>query len=82
MAYRAMLSLWEYPDLIATGASEPETVFADDRYSNTVGGDEVAAMMLLDAAVYLQDDILAKVDRATMVRRAGIALSFARLPRV
>jgi asparagine synthase (glutamine-hydrolysing) len=65
MAYRAMISQWEFPEAVALGASEPGTPFADTRYSD-VAGDEIASMMLLDAAVYLPDDILVKVDRASM----------------
>ena len=62
---RAMISQWEFPEDVALGASEPGTPFADTRYSD-VAGDEIASMMLLDAAVYLTDDILVKVDRASM----------------
>ena len=64
-AYRAMMSIWEFPEQLARGASEPATTFVDPRYIDTVDG-EVPAMMLLDAATYLPDDILVKVDRASM----------------
>ena len=65
LAYRAMMSIWEFPEQLARGASEPATTFVDPRYIDTVDG-EVPAMMLLDAATYLPDDILVKVDRASM----------------
>jgi asparagine synthase (glutamine-hydrolysing) len=64
-AYRAMLSQWEFPETVAIGASEPETVFFDGAYAD-VAGAEMPLMMLLDAAMYLPDDILVKVDRASM----------------
>jgi asparagine synthase (glutamine-hydrolysing) len=65
LAYRAMISQWEFPEDLVVGASEPGTPFADPRYTG-VAVDEIASMMLLDAAVYLTDDILVKVDRASM----------------
>jgi asparagine synthase (glutamine-hydrolysing) len=65
LSYRAMISQWEFPDALVVGASEPDTPFTDTRYSD-VTGDEIASLMLLDAAVYLTDDILVKVDRASM----------------
>ncbi|HYI91946.1 MAG TPA: asparagine synthase (glutamine-hydrolyzing) [Bryobacteraceae bacterium] len=65
LAYRAMVSLWEFPQAVACGGVEATTPFADSRYRN-VGGDEIATMMLLDTSVYLPDDILVKVDRASM----------------
>ena len=65
LAYRAMISQWEFPEDVVLSASEPETPFADRRYTD-VARDEIGAMMLLDAAVYLTDDILVKVDRASM----------------
>jgi asparagine synthase (glutamine-hydrolysing) len=63
--YRAMLSHWEYPEQLAGGAAELPTPFLDPRYSD-VAGDAIPAMMLIDAAGYLSDDILVKVDRASM----------------
>ncbi len=65
LAYRAMVSQWEFPSQLAVGGTEPPTAFGDAEYAE-VTGDEVAAMMLIDAAVYLPDDILVKVDRASM----------------
>jgi asparagine synthase (glutamine-hydrolysing) len=64
-AYRAMLSHWEFPARIVSGAHEPSTLFLDPRYAE-VAGDEMQSMMLIDAAVYLPDDILVKVDRTSM----------------
>ena len=64
-AYRAMVSAWEFPERVAYGASELATPFMDPRYAGAVDG-EIPAMMLLDAATYLPDDILVKVDRASM----------------
>jgi asparagine synthase (glutamine-hydrolysing) len=64
-AYRAMVSIWESPEQVALGSSEPATPFVDRRYTDAVRG-EIPAMMLLDAATYLPDDILVKVDRASM----------------
>jgi asparagine synthase (glutamine-hydrolysing) len=64
-AYRAMVSVWEFPEQVARSASEPATPFTDPRYTDAVRT-EIPAMMLLDAATYLPDDILVKVDRASM----------------
>jgi asparagine synthase (glutamine-hydrolysing) len=64
-AYRAMMSLWDEPGQIVPGASEPATPFTDPAYVDAVDGD-VPAMMLLDSVIYLPDDILVKVDRASM----------------
>ena len=64
-ADRAMVSAWEFPERVADGASELATPFMDPRYAGAVDG-EIPAMMLLDAATYLPDDILVKVDRASM----------------
>ena len=81
MAYRAMLSQWEFPEKVAIGASEPATPFSDNTYVDVAGG-EVPLMMLLDAAVYLPDDILVKVDRASMAVSLRIPLSSSGLPLV
>ena len=64
-AYRAQLSHWEYPDQLAGGVCEPLTPFSSPEYTGVAGG-LIPSMMLIDAAVYLPDDILVKVDRASM----------------
>jgi asparagine synthase (glutamine-hydrolysing) len=65
VAYRAMLSQWEFPEALAICDSELPTPFSDGAYAEVAGG-EIPLMMLLDAAVYLPDDILVKVDRTSM----------------
>lgn len=63
--YRAIVSSWEFPEQLALGASDLPTPFTDPRYIDAVDGD-IHAMMLIDSATYLPDDILVKVDRASM----------------
>lgn len=61
--YRRLVSLWEDPAALVPGVSE------DDGYGwSGTGGitDAVERMQLLDARTYLPDDILTKVDRASM----------------
>lgn len=63
--YRALLSHWANPTAVVPGSSEPPTVTTDAARWAAV--DElVHRMTLLDMATYLPDDILVKVDRATM----------------
>src|SRR5262249_53506511 len=63
--YRSLLAAWLEPEGIVRGvARQRESVFADavDR-----GGDDLlSSMQLIDQQVYLPDDLLAKVDRASM----------------
>jgi asparagine synthase (glutamine-hydrolysing) len=63
--YMKSLSHWEQPEELVTGAREPGTV-ADfiSAASNLPEFEET--MMLTDLACYLPDDILTKVDRASM----------------
>lgn len=65
MAYMAMISHWEFPSRIVPNASEPPTPFTDPAHHGRTPG-RVPTMMYLDTAVYLPDDILVKVDRASM----------------
>jgi asparagine synthase (glutamine-hydrolysing) len=63
--YRRLVSQWERPDEIAAAGREPHGPLWDD----TIGRDFpdfVPRMQLLDTITYLPDDILTKVDRATM----------------
>jgi asparagine synthase (glutamine-hydrolysing) len=63
--YRQMLSHWPDPTAIVPGATEPATLLADA--ANWPQSDDfVSQMMYLDLLTYLPDDILVKVDRASM----------------
>lgn len=66
--YRSLMSAWENPAaLVRGGPDRPEAtdaiarVFGDGRVEGTL-----ARMMLSDQIEYLPDDLLAKVDRASM----------------
>ena len=62
--YRNLMSHWEDPELVVPGSVEPSTAFTTSESAGVSSMTE--KMMLLDALVYLPDDILAKVDRASM----------------
>jgi len=65
LVYRELYSLWETPLELVRGASEPPTAFSNRR--QWVGRDSfIEKMMYLDSVAYLPDDILVKVDRASM----------------
>ena len=63
--YELLTSHWQRPDAVVLGATEPPTLLtapgADPKLA-TLG----EQMMLLDTVTYLPDDILTKVDRASM----------------
>jgi asparagine synthase (glutamine-hydrolysing) len=64
-AYRRLASLWQAPDrLVRGGAERPGP--ADDPTLAADLPDFVARMQYLDYATYLHDDVLTKVDRASM----------------
>ncbi len=63
--YRTLISHWKEPAALVIGAEEPETVLCD-RSFETSFPDGTERMMLLDSLSYLPDDILCKVDRASM----------------
>jgi asparagine synthase (glutamine-hydrolysing) len=63
--YRRMLSHWHEPDAIVVDGREMKGVLWDERLSDTVPH-FLDRMMLLDTLTYLPDDILTKVDRASM----------------
>lgn len=72
--YLDLVSHWKYPDQVVIGGQEPLTALTDSaRWVNTATFAE--RMMSLDLITYLPDDILAKVDRASM----GVSLE-ARTP--
>lgn len=63
--YRALLSHWNEPERLARNAVEAETALtAPGQWMQ--GGSFAEQMMYLDQVSYLPDDILVKVDRASM----------------
>jgi asparagine synthase (glutamine-hydrolysing) len=62
--YRSFVSHWENPDAVVRGALEPPPELLLD---GSAGIDDFTQrMMYLDTVTYLPDDILVKLDRATM----------------
>ncbi|MBI4665155.1 MAG: asparagine synthase (glutamine-hydrolyzing) [Nitrospinae bacterium] len=72
--YRWLVSHYKNPAEIAIGATEPPTAL-DDSSSFVNTADFTRQMMYMDIITYLPDDILVKVDRASM----GVSLE-ARAP--
>jgi asparagine synthase (glutamine-hydrolysing) len=64
-AYERLRSHWQSPRSVVIGASEPPGV-ASDGLRRPTGVDLATSMMLMDATTYLPDDILVKLDRASM----------------
>jgi asparagine synthase (glutamine-hydrolyzing) len=63
--YRDRVSRWRFPESVVLGAREYPTPFTDA--SEQLGaGDDAHSLMFLDLVTYLPEDILTKVDRATM----------------
>ncbi len=63
--YRRLVSQWEQPDRIAAAGREPSGPLWDATIARDFP-DFVPRMQFLDMVSYLPDDILTKVDRATM----------------
>jgi asparagine synthase (glutamine-hydrolysing) len=63
--YRGLVSHWKEPERIVIGAKEPATALNDPSQWVPLP-DFFQRMMYLDAITYLPDDILVKVDRASM----------------
>jgi asparagine synthase (glutamine-hydrolysing) len=61
--YRLLTSRWKLPGALVIGAEEPE---AARQHPPGMFDDLTTAMLYLDLVTYLPDDILAKVDRASM----------------
>jgi len=62
--YELLVSHWGRSDEVVLGARRPESI--SDPHVNNVLGDSTLRMMLLDTTTYLPDDILVKLDRASM----------------
>lgn len=63
--YRRLVSAWREPSGVVADASEPTGVLWDRTLTGDVP-DPIARMQLLDAMTFLPDDILTKLDRASM----------------
>lgn len=63
--YLGMVSHWKQPAAVVLGAHEPLTAVTDYRRHFPVGAFELH-MMYVDSLSYLPDNILVKVDRASM----------------
>ncbi len=63
--YRKLVSHEDSPSAWVKGGFEPPTALTGE-YSDLAGFDDIELMMVLDGVSYLPDDILAKVDRASM----------------
>jgi len=72
--YRTLVSLWKDPASVVLESNEPNTVLTERKTWPELP-DFTQQMMYLDMVSYLPDDLLVKVDRATM----GVSLE-ARVP--
>ena len=63
--YRRLVSQWEEPDILVRSGREPRGVLWDATLQHDFT-DFTDRMQFLDTVTYLPDDILAKVDRASM----------------
>jgi len=63
--YLGLISHWQKPESVVIGGREPDTCLRDRNVSNIVP-DSVERMQYLDTLTYLPDDILVKLDRASM----------------
>jgi asparagine synthase (glutamine-hydrolysing) len=63
--YRRLVSLWAQPEQLLAGYEEAPTIFEDGALSADFP-DLTSRMMFIDLVTYLPDDILVKVDRASM----------------
>ena len=63
--YRSLVSAWHDPEAIVPGAREPQGVIFDPELEAALP-DGLDRMQYLDTLTYLPDDILTKVDRASM----------------
>lgn len=63
--YRDRVSKWRFPQTVVPGACEHLTPFTDSA-AQAFAGDDAHQLMYLDLVTYLPEDILTKVDRATM----------------
>ena len=63
--YKGLVSHWDDPSSIVLNAIEPSTILTNENFI-LEGFDSAQRMMAIDTLSYLPDDILVKVDRASM----------------
>lgn len=63
--YRSLVSAWRNPGSLVVGANEPDYALMGPGTASPID-DPVQSMMYWDMMTYLPDDILTKVDRASM----------------
>jgi asparagine synthase (glutamine-hydrolysing) len=63
--YLSLLSHWHHPEEIINGGREPESIVVSPATHNFMP-DYIERMQYVDTLTYLPDDILTKVDRASM----------------
>ncbi|NVJ91901.1 MAG: asparagine synthase (glutamine-hydrolyzing) [Methylocystaceae bacterium] len=63
--YRTLVSQWPDPENVVKNSTEPKGLIWDERVKSLVP-DFVSRMQYLDTLTYMPDDILTKVDRASM----------------
>ncbi|MEI8395096.1 MAG: asparagine synthase (glutamine-hydrolyzing) [Rhodospirillaceae bacterium] len=63
--FRRLISLWPEPERLVPGVAEPHGALWDESLRSEFP-DFTARMQMLDTVSYLPDDILTKVDRASM----------------
>ena len=63
--YRRLVSQWQQPESLALEAKEPKGILWDDMVREEIP-DFLRRMQFMDMMTYLPDDILTKVDRASM----------------
>jgi asparagine synthase (glutamine-hydrolysing) len=63
--YRSLVSHWDNPAELVVSGSEPDTP-PWSNFEHLVSGNFLDTMQIMDTLTYLPDDILTKVDRASM----------------
>ena len=74
-AYFSLVSEIDYPEQVVIGAKEPQTWLTQVGKSSHFQ-DPKQVMMFMDAMTYLPDDILVKVDRASMANSLEVRVPF------
>ena len=64
--YKMLVSQWQQPEELVVGSREPVLALWDEKQFSNKSQTFVDKMQMMDLLTYLPDDILAKVDRASM----------------